>query len=99
MSSTDVNAQLEAFLPCEVDFERMSEETGIYDDMNYSEFLLWNKDKINQLHSNYLKWLLALMKMIRSEHITMMDKEGCVIWNADGFFFDRNGKLCITHGR
>jgi hypothetical protein len=99
MSSTDINAQLEEFLPSELDFERMSEESDVYDDMTYSEFLKWNIYKISQLESNYLKWLSALMKMIRNDHISLMDKEGCVIWNADGFFFDRDGKLCITHGR
>ena len=99
MSSTDIKAQLATFLPSEVDYERMSEESGMYEDTPYSEFLKWNIHKIDQLDPKYLKWLSALMKMITSDHLTMMDKEDCIIWNADGFFFDTNGKLCITHDR
>ena len=99
MSSIDINEKLEAFLPSALDFERMCEESDTYDDMPYSDFLQWNKNKIGQLEPNYRKWLSALMKMIQSDHITLMDKEGCVMWTADGFFFDKDGKLCITHGR
>jgi hypothetical protein len=93
--SSEINTQLEAFLPCEADFERMTE----YSEMTYSEFLKWNTDKISQLDPKYLRWLSALMKMITCDHLTMMDKEDCIIWNADGFFFDTNGKLCLTHSR
>jgi len=99
MSSTDINQKLEALLPSEIDFERMCEENDMYDDMPYSDFLQWNKDKISQLEPNYRKWLLEFTKMIRSDHITLMDKEGCIAWTADGFFFDTGGKLCITHAR
>jgi hypothetical protein len=99
MSSVDINTQLEAFLPCMHDFERMCDESDMYDDVSYSEFLNWNKHKISELEPNYRKWLVALMKMIRSDHVTLMDKEDCVMWQADGFFFDNNGKLCITHAR
>jgi hypothetical protein len=84
MSSIDINTQLEAYLPSMNDFERMcDEESGMYDDVSYSEFLNWNKNKISQLEPNYRKWLVALMKMIRSDHVTLMDKEGCVLRTAD----------------
>jgi len=98
MSTIDIKTKLAAFLPSEIDYERMSEDTA-YDSIPYSEFLKWNMDKIDTLEPNYLKWLSALMKMIRSDHLTLMDKEGCVIWCADGFFFHKDGALCITHDR
>lgn len=98
MSSSDINEELEAFLPCALDFNRMVYE-GTYSDTSYSEFLEWNKHKISKLEPNYRKWLVALMKMIKADAIRLMDKEGCVMWSADGFFFDKEGKLCITQER
>ena len=98
--SSEINLQINAlmaFLPSEGDFERMSEEGA--SEMSYNEFLKSNRYTISQLDSKYRSWLMSLMKMITSEHIKMMDKEYCIPWNADGFFFDKDGKLCLTHGR
>ena len=99
MSSSDINEELEAFLPSHLDYKRMADEDSMYTDTPYSEFLMWNRAKIGALEPNYRKWLVAFMKMIRSDHIRLMDKEDCVMWDADGFFFDKDGKLCITHTR
>ena len=98
--SSEIHLQVDAlmaFLPSEGDFERMSGE-GMYE-ISYNEFLKSNRYKIGQLDSKYRSWLMSLMKMISSEHITMMDKEYCIPWHADGFFFDKDGKLCLTHAR
>jgi hypothetical protein len=84
------------------DFERlkeMREDDNIYNNMSYDEFVDWNSKKIDALNKNEMNWLYMLLTYMASEKINLIDMEYCEGWTATAFFYDMDGKLCITHPR
>lgn len=90
-----------SFLVAECEFERMKdmECRGIDDSMTYAEFHQWNTLCLSEQAPDYDPWLLRLCERMKDNQICLMDLESCCIFEASGFFFDKNKRLCIINPR
>ena len=82
-------------------FERMQaiECSGVNSFVSYDDFVMWNKQCLNELPFDDHVWMLGFCKRLKDCKIGMMDLEDCGIWTADAFFYDNDKKLCIVHPR
>jgi hypothetical protein len=83
----------------EYDFDRAYN----YDDAlknfgTYEEFLAYQWNVINNVDVNTLAFLQQFQSLIQIKNIDLMDKEGGVRFEADGFFLD-DGKIIFTNPR
>ena len=72
---------------------------GIDHSLSYNDFLLYNKECLEELSHKDLKWVWRLCKFMDSGKVGMMDLEGCGMWKASCFFYDLNKELVIVHPR
>jgi len=82
-------------------FQRMKdlECSGVNIFVTYDDFIIWNKQCLNELPFDEHVWILGLCTRLKSSKICMMDLEDCGIWTADAFFYDKDKKLCVVHPR
>ena len=91
--------KFDSFLPSEYDYERMQGMNEKYEDMPYYDFIIWNHECLRNMTVEDRVSLVWLCKKMKSNTINLVDMESCCEFNADGFYFDKDSKLCITNSR
>lgn len=96
--------QLSNYIVEKADFLRMQiDVTGHpvpwFEDMDYDEFLQWNKECICELSNEDDAWLVGLCGRMKNQRIMLQDMESCVQFVADSFYFDRNKNIVIVNPR
>lgn len=66
---------------------------------NIGDFFRVQKEVINRLSRDELRYYSRLIDSIENEMFQTMDKESMVIWPVSGFFFSVSGKLVFFHER
>ena len=95
-----MSINLTNYLPNELSFERMKHEGDLYgEDMTYERFRLWNLECIAALTDYEYNWTVELCRRMLQKNIKLMDEEPCVVFTADGIYFDMNKNLVITNSR
>lgn len=82
-------------------YERMLGEEckGIDHSMNYNDFFLYNKNCLEELSYDDVKWVWGLCQRLNRDTIGMMDMEYCSIWKADSIFYDLDKNIVVVHPR
>ena len=80
-------------------FERMRDYNADYAEMTFDKFSEWNKACVVTLSEDDRIFVTGLCKRIRQNKLSMMDGEGCGIFNASGIFFDKKMNVCVVNPR
>jgi hypothetical protein len=82
-------------------YERMLGEEckGIDPSMNYNDFFLYNKNCLEELLHDDVKWVWGLCQRLNRDTIGMMDMEYCSIWKANSIFYDLDKNIVVVHPR
>ena len=66
---------------------------------SYEEFLLHNKNCIDNLNDNDTIFIHELCNKIRFNKIKTTDEENFITWGASSIYFDTENRLVIMHPR
>jgi len=70
-----------------------------WNNMNYNDFIEWNKQCINEMYTDDLECIMHLCKLIKNVYIHLVDEESCYEIKASSIYFNKNKKLCIVNPR
>ena len=83
----------------EHDYERMNDLNDGHKFESYEQFVEHNIKCVNDADDRDVTFMsLLALKTIRS-NIKLCDKENFIEWQSDGFYFNIDGHLVITHPR
>lgn len=88
------------YMPDERDYERMR-YSGLdeYLNVEYEEFINWNRTCFNELLNPDFAWLQELCKRVSDNKICVMDMESGVEFNASYIYFNQSKNICIGAAR
>ena len=92
-----MSINLSHFLINESGFERMRANDVYPEDMEYSDFRIWNLECIAALNEYEYNWTVELCRRMSKKQISLMDEENSAVFIAHNIYFDRNKNLCITN--
>jgi hypothetical protein len=95
----ELKNKFEKYIIDNYSLKRMAEmdEKQPYED--YSDFINWNINCINELSKEDQEWLYNLCLKINDNKINLMDEESCSVFIASKIFFTPYKKLCIMNPR
>jgi hypothetical protein len=86
-------------MPDELNFDRMGNYNDNYTNMDYEEFINWNRTCFNELLNPDFAWLQQLCKRVTDNKISVMDMESGVEFRASYVYFDQGKNICIGAAR
>ena len=89
----------DTYMPDEIEFDRMCGYNDSYTDIQYEEFINWNRTCFNELLNPDFIWLQGLCKRITDKKISVIDMESCVEFQASYVYFDQGKNICIASPR
>lgn len=66
---------------------------------SYNEFKNFQRRMINLQDESFIYFLETVKSLIESKSLGQVDKEDTIEWDSDGFYFNKNNQLIITHPR
>jgi hypothetical protein len=82
------------YIPDSYSFNRMQDMQESFDqEMNYADFLEWNRKCLLELDNDDLAWVVGFCKRVYM--INSTDMESCVEFEIDGFYYNKDKKFCI----
>ena len=84
------------YIPDQLSYTRMSNYNDEYADIQYEEFINWNRRCFNELLNPDFAWLKVLCKRITDKKISIVDMETAIELQASYIYFDKKKNICIA---
>jgi len=81
------------------DYDRMNDLLTNHGFQSYVNFIEHNTRCVNESSNDDITFMSMMIDWIHKRKINLCDKEDCIEWIGDSFYFNINNELVLTHPR